>query len=289
MRRDREHQFLRDQAFTLVELLVCVGVVAVLAAFLSAATGKGLEYAKSTREVSAARQLMAAYLRYPAENDGKLLPGVINESAKDKDGTTIPGIIAKRWFFRLGSYFDFEYAGIAVVNDSLADCMKEKTESARRYMASVQPSLGLNATFVGGNFDSNHPTLGGFGKELRADTDAATYGEFAVTRLVQAVKPSQLIVFASAWRKNGASVAMGNFYLLAPRTTGGMRWSREFQESSDSTNFGEVHPRWNGKAVVANLDGSVALLDQESLKDMRRWANPAAEADDPDWSLQPLN
>jgi hypothetical protein len=59
------------------------------------------------------------------------------------------------------------------------------------YVASVQPSLGLNTTFLGGNYALHHG-------EPRIDTDAGTYGNFCVTRLGQAIKPGSLIVFISA-------------------------------------------------------------------------------------------
>jgi len=51
--------------------------------------------------------------------------------------------------------------------------------------------------------------------------------------------------------------------------------------------FGHVDPRWSNKAVAVNLDGRASLLGEAELKDMRRWANQAAEQDDPNWSLSP--
>jgi hypothetical protein len=38
------------------------------------------------------------------------------------------------------------------------------------------------------------------------------------------------------------------------------------------------------KAVTAQLDGSVSLLGFEELRDMRRWANGAAIANNPNWT-----
>ena len=57
------------------------------------------------------------------------------------------------------------------------------------YVASVQPSLGLNTTFVGGNYALHHGN--------RESTREVT-GNFCVTRLGQAIKPGSLIVFMSA-------------------------------------------------------------------------------------------
>jgi hypothetical protein len=151
------------------------------------------------------------------------------------------------------------------------------------YIASVQPSLGLNTTFVGGNYSFHR-------SEPQVDKDVETYGSFCVTRLGQAVKASTLIVFVSARFKptaGSAPGAQGNYYVLSPRLSG-ERWSANFDQNAASDRFGHVDPRWNKKAVAVNLDGSASLLGEAELKDMRRWANQAAEQDDPNWSLSPL-
>jgi hypothetical protein len=42
--------------------------------------------------------------------------------------------------------------------------------------------------------------------------------------------------------------------------------------------------RYNGKAVVACLDGHVELLTREEMRDMRRWSNLHAQSDDPNFA-----
>ncbi|MBY0389140.1 MAG: hypothetical protein K2X56_13795, partial [Mycobacterium pseudokansasii] len=42
--------------------------------------------------------------------------------------------------------------------------------------------------------------------------------------------------------------------------------------------FGNVHPRWGGKANVGCFDGHAEALSPEELTDMRRWANQADRA-----------
>ena len=110
------------------------------------------------------------------------------------------------------------------------------------YVASVQPSLGLNTTFVGGNYALHHG-------EPRIDTDAGTYGNFCVTRLGRAIKPGSLIVFISARFKTSAGSApgaQGNFYVLSPRLFS-QRWSDKFDPNATSDKFGHVHPRGTRK------------------------------------------
>jgi hypothetical protein len=46
---------------------------------------------------------------------------------------------------------------------------------------------------------------------------------------------------------------------------------------------GFVDFRWSGKAAVACLAGNVEMLDEKSLRDMRRWSIQAQCANDPDF------
>lgn len=45
--------------------------------------------------------------------------------------------------------------------------------------------------------------------------------------------------------------------------------------------WGNVDPRWDGKAVVACLDGHSELLSLRELTDMTRWSNAAATEGNP--------
>ncbi|MET0252737.1 MAG: type II secretion system protein [Terrimicrobiaceae bacterium] len=275
---------------TLLETLLGVAIVAVLAGLATVSIRSVLSKAMSARELGAARNVMAAYLAFAGDNNGRLLPGIVEDpsqiglpEAVDRTGNPLGGYLAKRWPYRLAPYFNYEYPGVAVVNDSLTDYRKQTTPAMAEYIASVQPSLGLNTTFVGGNYALHHG-------EPRIDTDAETYGNFCVTRLGQAIKPGTLIVFVSAHFKTSAGSApgaQGNFYVLSPRLFS-QRWSDKFDSNATSDRFGHVHPRWNKKAVAVNLDGSSTLLGEEDLKDMRRWSNQAAEQDDPNWTLEAL-
>jgi type II secretory pathway pseudopilin PulG len=126
-----------------------VGIVAVLAGLVAVAVKGAQDKAKSVRELAAARNLMTAYLAYAGENNGKLLPGIVEDPtaighppAVDQAGNHLGGYLAKRWPYRLAPYFNYEYPGVAVVNESLADYHKQTTPAMSEYIASVQPSLG---------------------------------------------------------------------------------------------------------------------------------------------------
>ena len=48
--------------------------------------------------------------------------------------------------------------------------------------------------------------------------------------------------------------------------------------------MGNVPLEYGGGAMVANLDGSVTVLDEEDLRHMRRWSNQAALYGDKDFN-----
>ena len=48
--------------------------------------------------------------------------------------------------------------------------------------------------------------------------------------------------------------------------------------------MGNVSLEYGGGAMVANLDGSVTVLEEEDLRDMRRWSNQAALYRDKDFN-----
>jgi prepilin-type processing-associated H-X9-DG protein len=69
------HRAPRFLAFTLVELLIVIGIIAVLIALLLPALNKAREQAKAVQCLSNLRQLCAANFNYAADNAGVNVPG----------------------------------------------------------------------------------------------------------------------------------------------------------------------------------------------------------------------
>lgn len=262
--------------FTLIELMVVVSVIAVLAAIAIPIAGSVQRKGRMVKEVSAARQLIAAYLQYPVDNGGELLPGYGNFPAKDERGEELHAPVSSRYPWRIAPYLEYDLRVLwgNTSDDKLAK-MKEGPRESYYYGVSVQPALGINATFVGGDYQSLSPSSAKI---------ISRYGQFCVTRLGHAVAPQKLIVFASAGSMYQGEKMNGYFKVEAPNTAGRI-WSTKYTPGGSPELYGHVDFRWEDKAVAVMLDGHVELLDFEQMNDMRRWANQASMADNPIWAL----
>lgn len=247
--------FTRSHGFTMVELLCALAVIAMLAALVVGAVGAAQKSGMKASEITAGKTLMMGYHLYATENGGSLLPGYVSNpgEVQGAHGEPLSGQPASRYPWRLAPYLNYNYKAAF-----LATKQKIANPSELTYMVSLVPSLGINGVYVGG--DESSP-MNPFNPRA-----AARYGDFCVLRLNQAVKPSQLIVFASAVYSD---VRMGG------------KQQGYFRVEYPDRN---VDFRYNNKAVVACLDGHVELLTREEMRDMRRWSNLHAQSDDPNFA-----
>lgn len=274
---DCQHRARR--AFSLIELLVAVSVVGVLGTITVVAMGNATQSAHKTSEIAGARQLISGYLLYPQEHGGRLLPAVPDSrelamtTVKDQQGAPVLNrAAAARYPFRLLPYVDALesfYAG--KTEQHYEDILAGGGDAS--YALSLHPAFGLNNEYTGGNYD-----------DRRLHPETGYYPRLAITRVAQAENPSQHIVFVSAFYGEDANTSapyVGFHRVEAPK---GLRssWSRYNEELP--AQMGYVHLRHEGQALVAHLDGSIAFLGEDELKDMRRWSNQARQQGDPNFS-----
>ncbi len=258
-----------NKAFTLIELLVSVSVVGILGAITVASVGKVRESAYKTNDITSARQIVNAYQLYANDHNGRLLASVPSQgylqsnSVLDYNGIAITQRqAAERYVFRLLPYVEdlrVFYPGPS--QEHLEKLIKDNDV----YEISISPSFGLNQEYIGGYF--------GAGRYTQEDFPVA------LTTIAQSPNPSQQIVVASAWSKIDSDEAIGapykGYFRVAPPNGLRNSWLGDTYDESDPSVMGYNHLRYEGHAVVGNLDGSVELLNKEQLSDMRRWSYQA--------------
>ncbi len=268
----------RRSGFTIVELLVTMGIIALLMGLLLPTLRAVRQAGNQTLEMSAARQLMVAYNGYANVHLGAVLPGYGEGQALDASGNPINAIAARRYPWRIAPYLDYSFRGLYLnENEDLLEKLENEDPWLYRYAVSLFPSLGLNTTWIGGDANESTPTY------------LETFGRYYITRMAEATRPEKLIVFASARGTDpfgplGSGVFEGWFRIQSPYLTT-YRWQAdEFNPLDPPAHYGFLSPRYGGSSVVAFLDSHVGLLTKRQLKDMRLWANHATR---PDWVLEP--
>lgn len=263
----------RSRAFTLVELLVVIGVIAILMGLLLPTLSHARRQAGMAAELAASRQLMLAYLSYAGDNRGVVIPGHTTENLQLTDDTgkpLSPAEAGKRWPWRLAAHIKFGIKGTLLVNEQV-DVQANRSDPFWAYWVSLLPSFGLNYLNLGGDL-----TAGG-----------ANNAPGCISKLSQVFRSSRMIVFVSSRAPIGMNFPDGYFKIIPPTKSSEYSvsgWSTEpYSQKADPAAWGYVNPRWNGRAVVTCVDGHSEMLTIDELRDMTRWSNRAARAGDANW------
>ncbi|MFI4862278.1 MAG: type II secretion system protein [Phycisphaerales bacterium JB063] len=274
----------RRPAFTLIEMLVVISLIAVLLAILMPALGSARRHGRMTRELAASRQLNTVYLMFPVDHKGRLLPGHVNYPAglTDHLGRTLSAPeVANRWPWRLLDYADLPPAGLVVVNKQ-AEALSNPNAFFWDYSLSISTSFGLNLYGVGGYF-SGGTTVAGLPSGA---ADLSMPG--CVTRIDQASDPTGLLTFATAGSEGDAGSTVHGYWRVSPPKRpyeyGATGWTEQpyrYPDDGPPNLVGWVHPRWFDKALTTYLDGHSSPAGLEELRDMRRWSDQAQRNNDP--------
>lgn len=246
-----------------------------LVSILLPAVSSSRNMARMAREQSSGRALMLGVFNYANDHEGEIIHGYCRDTMDVNELPIVPDNKEEwaRYPLRLIKYIG-DYDRRVIVADTKG--WRSSLADATTYFISLYPSFGMNAVFVGGDESGND--TGGI-KPVAKNFDR--YGSFCLTRMGQAQSPSRQIVFVSAHADEGGEEIKGYFKVLAPKMLASAWKSGPPAEDSRAADYGYVDFRYNNKAVVAHLDGHVEMLDEEQLRDMRRWSDLAARADDP--------
>ena len=293
------------RAFTIVELLVVIGIVGLLLALLFPALRAIKTASRQSTEAGAAKQLMAAYVNYAAVHDDKVLPGYAGQipvdpgpndpvrvlRAFDAAGKSISGsgnppldIARKRYLWRLAPYFSYNLRGLYTnEQDELLERLEQTDYKTYLYLASIAPALGLNSEWMGGDEEYGFRPIGHIYRSV------IDYNQYYLTSIAQGFHPSKLLVFASARgidpESQSTAPVEGYFKVQSPyfaEINPACRWSENFIAGEAPVRYGYISPRYGGNVVIGFLDGHADVLTQEKIRDMRYWANWATKED---WRL----
>lgn len=266
-----------------MEILVVIGLVALLVAVAVPAFQSVRQRAAQATEMSAARSLAAAWTTYAHDANGQVIPGYRSGlPAFDEKGQSIAaetiGVAAARYPWRLAPYLGFNFRGLYLGDvRRLLEELEAGDYSNYLYQASAYPSLGLNTTWVGG--DENQ---GGFSAPFQN-----AFGKFYVTRLAEIRNPARLITFASARGLDPEAVGepeirQGYFRVKSPNFTAA-QWSGPY-DPNDAASNGQLASRHGGRTIASFTDGHVESRTIDEFRDMRLWSDRATA---PDWMLVP--
>lgn len=267
------------RGFTLVELLVVVGIIAVLISILLPAVTGARKSAAKVKAASNLRQLLTGYVQYSIDNKGALLlgypPPTVNGVpmvADLPDGTTVGTPTSQRYPWRLIRYVGDVWP-IVYYYDQVPDT---------DYQKGLYAGFGLNSVFLGGH-------AGGF--FMGYVGDRPNVGAHVMFKASEVKRPAQQIVFTES-RRSGPGEMDGFFYVLPPRgnaPAGDGRWwvaGRGGGPAVPQTGVSGGIPtgRFDKSVLTGFFDGHVEAMTPAALEDMRLW-NSRAESPDYDFGV----
>lgn len=282
----------RSRAFTLVELLVVMGIISVLMGVLLPTLGRARAHAREVRSMAGMRELLAGYTAYHEQNRGSLLWGftptsVARMTIQVRDpvtGRILTGAeqTADRYPWRLLRYVSNVWPIIHAHDDMPRIPTSATDPFLDFYNLSLTPTYGINAIFLGGHRESIY---GGF--MFDSKSSPATYwpntGKHVAFKASEIRRASSQIVFADAQIKNFPSLeGKGSHYVTPPIAAGRRFWDVDAKGravATTSLQTGLPNGWFTKNTVVGFFDGHVEARRPKDLLDMRLWAPRATSPD----------
>ena len=278
----------RNKGFTLVELLVVIGIIALLISILLAALGKVRDQASPIKCASNMRQLAMSLVNYSAENRGKFPPN-INQLVPGPTDPTAP--TANLWYDleRIGRYLPkgtqpSETSTNPTIGGGIFLCPSGLPEDQRTYAMNIwassttdQTSLNKSPerlTYGGGGWGANPPLRGRFfGSDSKQSAklillaeghgrNSVPAGYYANATIgFQGDKPGSRFLGIPGYTIGFANFGGGIYPLFASNTE--LNYTRH-----RSSKHKDAGVRSVGRLNLAFADGHVELFSHDDLADL---------------------
>lgn len=300
------------RGFTLVEVLVVLGVIVLLVGLLAVGLQAAGRTARKTRELNSGRQIGLAWQQYSSTYESRLLPGWIDVEVqeawkvkyKDSSGDRVDPEFCRGYPWRLLPFLSYDFETLYGYLERDAALWDDEPA-----LVSANPAFGLNAYYVGGWWEpfSSGPDIPVRGRPVFAGASyETTEGQSLSGRLVNQTqesirRPSQLVVFAaSGFREPGfykeiaPSASPGAAWVVPPRLGTQAVWELSYGDVFESLTVGsgmlastaaagikvfqtQAVPVARHKQTIATVraDLSTLNLGLAEMMDMSVWIDPA--------------
>ena len=294
-------------AFTIVEMLVVIGVLGLLLGILLPALSGANRRSLKHKELNSLRQIGLAWTLYANSNNDKILPGFLEVDLQSRwrvsyeypyhhDVPPAPSYvvtaenpnIAGPWTWRLMPYMDFNHDVVHGYTDEPEfDAITLGTDLAEAEDIAFRPAFGYNAFYVGGWWemdDDNHARYRFF--------DATVDGirRNVVSRSIGTIRRStELLIFCSASLlepgiyRSFRNDQPGWHYVVPPRlgtvvkwNSVGAKWTSVGGDSSVATAVSALFQGSRSELEAGGSDPATLIVEDRDAAPIGRYNRLAA-------------
>jgi len=301
----------RREGFTIIELLVVIGVIAVLVGLLLPALSGAQKRSRKNTELSNLRQIGFGWSMYANNYGEAALPGFLEPDVQTNWQTTwqTPRRVdlnqndAAPYTWRLMPFIDFSLDLVFSYEDSYE---LDMSSAAHVELVARTPAFGYNAFYVGGwwkmvsvNGNSVARVAYHDGRPTGNPTRAVN---IVATRVTQIKRNSEVVTFCSSTPNRGGGVvakssdrAQGFYLAHAPTVAEDVHWTSYGSTTGAGLSQGQAAGsiyevnvigrsgiplgRYTNLAAVLYADGHTDTQTPGGLDDQRKWIDGADTAD----------
>ncbi len=259
--------------FTIVELLVVIGVIALLLGLLSTGLTAAGRKSRQTRFLSDLKQVGLAWISYANTYEDRCLPGMLDPGTqslwrvryKDKSGNQISQANAAMYPWRLLPFMDYSFP---LLYDYLEIDLPEFNDgnaTGLQQIVATQPAFGYNAVYLGGWWTTQpsgaSQMLYGMGGYL-TNNNVTVRGGLVMTSLSQISHPDTMIAFSSSFAaapglyKEQEEHSVGSAWVVPHRMAKTLIW-----DATDGTSFESIQASistGDALGIVSSFDRTIA-------------------------------